>query len=313
MTKSVAVTGATGFIGRHLVRRLLDAGYQVRALTRRASGSGLPDEVTLVRGTLDDAAGLARLVDGAQGVVHCAGLIKAGDKGALEQINVAGTELLARVCADSAAAPRLIFLSSLAARHPELSDYGASKSRAERRLQSFGESLDCAVLRPPAVYGPGDRETLQFFRFVRRGYFPVPKTPGGRLSLVYVTDLCDAVVALLAEPTPLRATFEVRDPCAAGYTWTAIAEACGGYLGRKVTCVPIPRSAMTLLAAAHLGLGRLSGGTPALTPGKVRELYHHDWLCRDNGLTERTSWRPKVALDEGISLTLGWYMDNGWI
>lgn len=313
MPGMIAITGATGFIGRHLVDALRAAGRPVRALSRRPDRAGLPADVAVVRGSLDDSEALARLVEGSTAVVHCAGLIKAATGRELHHVNATGTALLAEACAGATASPRMIFLSSLAARHPELSDYAASKRQAEQALAARGAGFDWTILRPPAVYGPGDTETLQLFRLLRHGLFPSPRAAGARFSLIFVEDLCAAVLTLLSRPVPGAATFEIRDPNEAGYSWRQVAEASGRFLERPITCLPVPRVVMGVLAVADERLARLAGGVPRLTPGKVRELYHRDWVCRDNPLVRHTDWRPRVELDEGIARTLGWYLEQGWI
>jgi len=313
MNNPVAVTGATGFIGRHLVERLLADGFDVRALSRRPDIAALPDGVTVVSGTLEDQAGLERLVEGCQAVVHCAGLIKAAAGDDLERVNAAGTSLLAEVCSRQVRPPRIVFLSSLAAREPELSGYAASKNRAEQALAAYGAALHWIALRPPAVYGPGDRETLQLFRFMKRGFLPVPAVEKARVSLIYVTDLCDAIVALLSAAVESGARLEIRDARSSGYSWSEVAQAGAGFLGKRVTCVSVPRAAMRLIAGIDTWLARIAGRAPTVTPEKVNELYHDDWVCRENAVEDLTGWHPRVDLDEGMRLTLGWYLRNGWL
>ncbi len=313
MRGSVAVTGATGFIGHHLIHTLKDAGFGLRALSRRPGGQGLPQGVEVICGSLEDEAGLARLVEGAEAVVHCAGLIKGEDSQVLERVNVAGTALLAQLCARQPEPTRFIFLSSLAARHPELSTYAATKNRAEAELAKLAGDLPWTIVRPPAVYGPGDKETLQFFRFMKRGYFPIPKLDDARVSLIYVSDLCAAVAALLSAPYVKGEVHDVGDPCREGYSWRAVAAAGGRSLERKVTCIPVPRPLMQGLARASQLVGRLTGRDPLLTPGKVRELYHPDWVCRDNPVCGIAGWQPKIGIEEGMGLTFRWYKDNGWL
>jgi nucleoside-diphosphate-sugar epimerase len=313
MAGTVAITGATGFIGRHLVRSLLAAGYGVRALSRRPEQAALPAGVTVVGGSLEDEAGLAELIEGADAVVHCAGLIKAAAAGDLDRVNAAGTAALAAVCARRTRPPRVIFLSSLAAREPALSGYAASKRQAERELAAHGAALDWAVLRPPAVYGPGDRETLQLFRLMNNRVLPAPRVARARVSLIYVADLCDAVGALLSADLESGSTFEIRDACGSGYSWREIAEAAGRFLGRRVICIPVPKAAMRLIVGVDAGLARVTGRAPTITPEKLNELYHDDWVCRDNRVAELTGWRPRVGLDEGLALTLGWYRKEGWL
>lgn len=313
MSGTIAITGATGFIGRHLIHSLIAAGRPLRALSRRPDRADLPGDVAVVGGSLEDAAALARLVEGAEAVVHCAGLIKAATGRDLHRVNAAGTSSLAKVCADMPVPPRMIFLSSLAARHPEVSDYAASKRQAEQELAAQGSALDWTILRPPAVYGPGDRETLQLFRLLPHGFLPTPRTASARFSLIFIDDLCDAVLALLSGSAPRTATFEIRDLNETGYSWRQVAEASGRFLDRAVTCLPVPRAVMGAAAIIDERLARITGRAPRLTPGKVRELFHEDWVCRDNPLVRHTDWRPKVGLDEGIARTLGWYLKRGWI
>jgi nucleoside-diphosphate-sugar epimerase len=313
MASCVALTGATGFIGRHLVESLIARGLEVRALCRRPEQARLPAGVTVVEGDLEDDAGLARLVDGAEAIVHSAGLIKAAASADLYRVNAAGTARLVRACTGRPRPPRLIFLSSLAARHPELSDYAASKRRAEQELIREAKGMHWTALRPPAVYGPGDRETFQLFRLLRHGWLPTPALETARLSLIYVEDLCDAAATLLSAPIESGSLLEIRDACEAGYSWRAVAEAGGRHIGRKVVCVPLPRSVMRAAAVATQSLSRITGHVPRISPGKVRELYHDDWVCRDNPLTRLTPWRPKVGLDEGIGRTLTWYRAHRWL
>ncbi len=313
MNSRVAVTGATGFIGRHLVESLLAAGFDVRALSRRPDGAGLPAPAAVVGGTLEDQASLQELVEGCHAVVHCAGLIKAARSDDLDRVNAAGTSLLAEVCGRQEAPPRIVFLSSLAAREPALSGYAASKNRAEQALAAHGAALNWVALRPPAVYGPGDRETLRLFRFMKRGFLPVPRVAKARVSLIYVTDLCEAIVALLSAEVESGSRLEIRDARGAGYSWAEIAEAGERFLGRRVTCVSVPRIMMRLVAGIDSGLARIAGRAPTMAPEKVNELYHDDWVCRDNVVADLTGWQPRVELDEGMRLTLGWYLRNGWL
>ncbi len=314
MRGTVAITGATGFVGRHLTDHLLAEGWHVRALARRPDAGLPPGRVTSVPGALEDAASLERLVDGADAVLHCAGLIKAASRAEFHRVNGEGTGVLAAICTRRPVPPRLIYLSSLAARSPELSDYGASKRLGETELAAAGRGgLDWTVLRPPVIYGPGDRETLKLFRLMNHGVVPRPNVRDARVSLIYVDDLCEALGMLLAQPVAAGGIFEVRDDCAEGYSWGRIAETGGNLLGRRMLCLPIPKSLMRLLAGVNVAAAGLTGAAPMLTPGKVREMFHNDWVCRDNPLTRMLDWRPAVRIDEGFGRTMDWYRCSGWI
>ena len=155
-SRTLAVTGGSGFVGSHLLRAARGEGYDIRALTR---GWRPPEEgIDWIDGALDRGDSLARLCEGADAVVHIAGLINASSRTAFEAVNVGGTAGMIDA-ARRAGVRRFVHISSLAAREPELSDYGRSKARAERLVAASG--LDWTIIRPPAVYGPGDRETFE--------------------------------------------------------------------------------------------------------------------------------------------------------
>src|SRR3954454_15096316 len=175
----LAITGGTGFVGSHLIHAALAAGHEVQALTRREQPER--ESVEWIGGSLDDRSALERLVTDADAIVHVAGVINAPDAAGFEHGNVAGTlEMLA--AATAGWVKRFIHVSSLAAREPKLSLYGASKAKAEELVRSSG--LDWAIVRPPAVYGPGDKETFELFKMARRGQIYLP--PASKLSLIHV-------------------------------------------------------------------------------------------------------------------------------
>ena len=188
----LAITGATGFVGSHLLDAALAAGHEVKALTRSKQHDR--DGVDWVVGDLSSRDALEWLVDQADAVIHVAGTINAPNKAGFEEGNVAGT-LAMLAAATAGGIHRFVHVSSLAAREPKLSLYGASKQRGEELVHSSG--LDWAIVRPPAVYGPGDRETLELFRMARLGLMLMP--PKGRVSVIHADDLARLLLAL-AEP-----------------------------------------------------------------------------------------------------------------
>ena len=309
---TVAMTGASGFVGRHVAQKLIAGGWQVRALVRRRD-AGLPGGTIAVPGDLGDTAGLAQLVAGADVVIHCAGVVGAVNRAGFRTVNVDGTARLAAAAANSETPPRFIHMSSLAARQPELSAYGASKRDGERALTQHGDNLSWTILRPAAVYGPGDRATLAFFRQWRAGFMVVPAGGGQRLSLIHAGDLAAAVAALLETGNGGGATFEIGDGHPGGHGWRDVAEAGGRALGRRVACISMPRAILLAAAAASLAAHGLVGRTPLVTPGKVRELYHPDWVCDDHAMAAATGWSPVVPLEEGFITTAAWYREQGWL
>lgn len=306
----VAVTGASGFVGTHLVNRLLDEGMAVRALSHRAPVSA-QEGLEIVRGGLDDDAALAALVDGADAVIHCGGLVAAPSDSAFHEVNTEGTRRLAEAAAQ-AGVPRFLLISSMAARHPELSAYAASKRAAEVALARI-EGLNWDALRPPAVYGPGDRQVLIFFRLLRRGIGLLPAGETARVSLIHVEDLVSAATTWLTAAEPSGEIYELGDGKREGYAWRTIIDAAARELIVQPRYMTPPRA--MLGAVSHLGRlwGRLSGRAPFLTPGKLREIRHPDWVCRDERFRRLTGWRPRVALGEGLRKTVAWYRAHGWL
>lgn len=308
MSRLVAVTGATGFVGPHLVSALARRGFKIRLLVRRWSPMpSLPGvEAEIVLGDLGDEAALRRLVDGADTVVHAAGLIKARTPADILAVNRDGTARL------SALAPgaRFILLSSLAAREPHLSAYAESKRAAEQVVA--GRAGAWLAVRAPAVYGPGDRETLAYFRAAARGLAPRPRLDGARLALIHVEDLAE-VLAAAAEQAPPDSVYEVDDGREGGYGYDDMAAAAGAALGRTVWSLPIPRAVMEVVGAANGVRHALGGAVQILTRAKVGEMFHPDWTVHDHRLAAATGIKPRYDLTAGFHDTILWYRRQGWL
>jgi nucleoside-diphosphate-sugar epimerase len=305
MSGIIAVTGATGFIGKNLLPALEVAGFTVRALTRRERNPRHPG-VTWVRGDLASPESLTQLVDGAQAVVHLAGAVRGSSQGDFEEINVEGAARLAEAVRDAGVAERVLVVSTLAAREPELSWYSGSKRRGEERVRERLEGgPSVAVFRPTAVYGPGDREMRAVFRAMRLGLFPMLGGASARVSLIHVEDLVDAIVLWASSAEPLEGTYELHDGTPGGYTWPRIARTTGEVWGRRVRRIPVPSGAVSVLSALNLVVARVIRRAPMLTPGKVRELCHPDWRCDNTALTAALAWKPRVdladALERGVA------------
>jgi uncharacterized protein YbjT (DUF2867 family) len=308
MAKLVAVTGASGFVGPHLVAALKRHGWTVRLLLRRWSPlpslAGVAAEV--VWGDLSDERALARLVDGVDAVVHAAGVIKARDPADFLAVNRDGTARLAALAPEA----RFLLLSSLAAREPGLSPYGASKRAAEEALA--GRAGPWLAVRAPAVYGPGDRETLAYFRAAERGIGPSPSGTSARLSLIHVEDLAEALALALDRPLP-PSVYEIDDGWTEGYSYADMADAAGQALGRRVTGLSIPRSVMAAVAWLNGVRQALGGPTQILTAGKVAELFHGDWVAHDRRLAAATGFAARHDLGTGFRDAVLWYRACGWL
>ncbi|MED5501940.1 NAD-dependent epimerase/dehydratase family protein [Salinicola sp. LHM] len=310
MATSVALTGATGFIGRRLIAGLVRDGVQVRALTRSAPATQRDSQVEWIRGSLDDATALDQLVDGVEAVIHCAGAVRGANEATFRRINVDGSRRLFEATQRQGCA-RLLLMSSLAARHPELSWYATSKYEAEQRLASSAQPV-VTVFRPTAVYGPGDRELRPLFETLMRGWLLMTGPSETRLSFLHVDDLVAAAKTWLHHsPSGARVdgSFELHDGYPGGYTWTRIAEIGAGVRGAPVRRLPIPAGMLRALAQANLMLARGLNRSPMLTPEKLRELRHHDWTCDNSALTRAIGWTPQITLEQALGDRRQWAVD----
>jgi nucleoside-diphosphate-sugar epimerase len=291
----IAVTGGTGFVGSRLLAALRESGHDVRALTRRPQAAS--PGINWIEGSLADPAALARLAEGADALIHVAGVINA-DIAGFEAGNVGGTaSILAAVKAAGVA--RIVHVSSLAAREPHLSLYGGSKARAEGLVRDSG--LDFTIVRPPAVYGPGDKETLELFRMAKRGLILLP--PEGRLSLIHADDLASLLMTLAGAGKSPRLT-EPDDGKPGGWTHRELAFALGEAVGRNPFALSMPRAAVRLGALLD---GLIRRGKAKLTPDRAAYFCHPDWVA-DPALAPPTGlWQPAIETREGLRATAEWY------
>jgi nucleoside-diphosphate-sugar epimerase len=301
----LAITGATGFVGSAVLAAALAAGHEVRALTRRPQAA--MDGVTWISGDLADHAALAALCAGVDAVIHVAGLTNTPDPAEFEVANVTGT--IAVITAMRAGgAKRLVFVSSLSARKPELSAYGASKARAEQVVEASG--LDWTIVRPPAVYGPRDIDMLDLFRAAKWGVVPLP--PGGATSIIHAGDLADLLVVLAKNAAPTRKqTYEPDDGREGGWSHKELAQAIGQAVGKRSVFAPhLPRAVLDAAAAAD----RLARGDKAkLTADRVGYMCHPNWVARSDRKVPPGIWQPEIAGEEGLRATAEWYRREGWL
>ena len=304
MSLRIALTGATGFVGAETLNRALAAGLHVSALARRAQ----PPRARLkwVHGSLDNAAALDTLVRDVDVVIHIAGVVNAPDRDGFEAGNARGTMTLIDAMRRRGVR-RLVHVSSLAAREPQLSDYGWSKELAERHVRASG--LDWTIVRPPAIYGPGDREMLELFAMAKRGVMLLP--PGGRLSVIEVGDLARLLLALGSQRhLGLARTFEVDDGTPGGWDHKDFGQAVGRAVGRPVRTMAVPRWVMNIGAGLDRGF---RGGRAKLTPDRVRYFCHPDWVANGTMQPPPTIWTPAVPTEAGLKATVEAYRAKGWL
>ena len=298
----VAVTGATGFIGFHLCNSLLSSGRSLRVLVRDPDAARELEAAgaSLVVGDLATPQALSRLLENAGTVVHCAGAVRGASQAEFDRTNLQGTSRLLTALQHRQPSPRLIMLSTLAARQPQLSWYASSKQRAERLVQEQAGQLEWTILRPPPVYGPGDRELTPIFRWAARGWLLLPSAPANRFSLLHVADLVRALVLLVDADNLPRQILSLADDRAGGYDWHALAAVAAQVEGRRVRLLRLPAALLDLLAWTNLKLARQLHYAPMLTPAKLRELRYPDWVVDNREIQARIEWRPSISLARGL-------------
>ena len=322
----VAVTGGTGFVGGAVLRRLLGRGDTVRALVRD------PDRLVpelrsrpgleLHRGSLTRIDSLHGFVQEVDAVVHIAGLISARGPREYLSVNAGGTESLARLCQRASPQARWVQLSSLAATGPgdpvhdddkekPVSAYGRSKLAGEEALPRAGLA-SWVALRPPAVYGPGDRSLLPFFRLVDQGRAVVfPSGGPQRLSVIHVDDLADAIAAALDRPAVSGRAFHVAHPEVIALP--DFLDAIGAAVGRPPQLRRVPATLAWGLAAVVEPWRRLTGRPRFLSWDKMREVTAPGWACDVQGIEAALGWRARIGLEEGLADTVRAYREAGWL
>lgn len=301
----VAITGGTGFVGQAVLDALGEAQIPVEALARK-----IPKDdhmrVDWVQGDLDDLAALERLVTGSRGVIHIAGLTSTPNPEDFEQANVTGTANVISAMKRSRT-KRLVFVSSLAARKPELSAYGASKGKAEQLVEASG--LDWTIVRPPAVYGPRDKDMFELFRSAKFGLVPLP--PSGATSIIHVNDLAQLLVALIPSgPQSRKCIFEPDDGREGGWGHKELGKAIGAGMGRSVLALNLPATVLQSAAAID-GLFRKERAK--LTKDRVSYMIHPNWVSRSDRAVPDSLWRPRIEGNMGLKSTAEWYKSQGWL
>lgn len=299
----LAITGGTGFVGSHLIDIATADGHSVNALTRRDQD---PHKgVQWIAGDLASREPLQRLVDGVDAIIHVAGTISGHSSAAFETGNVAGT-LAMLAAATAGGIHRFIHVSSLAAREPKLSLYGASKCKAEELVMSSG--LDWAIVRPPAVYGPGDKETLELFRMAKLGLMLMPLK--GRVSVIHADDLARLLLVLAGPTAPGNMLIEADDGKPGGWTHREFARALADAVGTKAAVISSPGFLLRLAARAdHL----FRGENAKLTVDRAAYFSHRNWVVEAKRTCPPELWRPQVDTLQGLRETAYWYRSKNWL
>jgi nucleoside-diphosphate-sugar epimerase len=322
------VTGGHGFIGAHLCARLLAEGHQVRVLARPGSDlsrlAGL--DVTPVSGDLTQSASLGAAVDGADWVFHLAGALKGFDRVSLMRVNRDGTRNLVAAClAHDPGLAKFILVSSLAAAGPSpgggepltedalpapLTWYGESKLEAERAVLN-APALPSVILRPPVVFGPGDKDVYGYFRLASKGLLPIPGHGARHYSLVFAPDLADGILRAAARAVPSGDVFNLTGPEVV--TWLELGQGIARALGRTGRVLHLPE-ALVRAAGRVADLAARAGGRPQIfSSQKVKEMLAPAWVASPLKAARDLGWTAPTSLDAALDQTVAWYRTHGWL
>jgi nucleoside-diphosphate-sugar epimerase len=324
--RTALVTGGTGFIGSHLVESLLQDGWKIRCLIRETSSRRFlgHNEIEFAIGTLDDKTSLINSLKDVSTVFHLAGKINGKNREDFFKTNQQGTRnLLEAVRQSKVDLDHFILVSSLAAAGPSpdghllneneiprpVNFYGESKLAAEQEAKRFSNYFPITILRPPAVYGPRDTETLQLIKLAGYGLRFIPGGEKNIFSTIHVTDLVSALLlASNRNDRQLRIYF-IGD--GKEYHWKEAYSIIRESLGKNTFAIPLPwRPTLTTIKMLARFFPRSAAG---FYLDKINELDHNYWVCSINKAQDELGFKPQYDLKQGLQETIRWYRTKGWL
>ena len=248
---------------------------------------------------LTDVEKLTGIVAGCKAIIYCAGSVRGRSSADFAYANIDGVQAMLDALQGSGTTPPMLLLSSLAASRPKLSDYAYSKYAGEQLLCNKAH-YPWTILRPPAVYGPGDREMLPLLKMIRRGLLAHAGPVDQRLSFLHVDDLTSAMISWLSSwENCLHETYAIDDGKHTGYDWNEIG---GAVSDKRFRVLKVPDVVLKSAAGSNLFFSKILGYSPMLSPGKVRELIQTEWLCDNRAFSAATGWKPRLDLKQGTRL-----------
>lgn len=308
--KLIGITGATGFVGQHLVRALIEAGHEVKVLVRDRSKANFgTSNIDMVQGDLNDEAALNDLCTQVDCIVHVAGAIAGLKRQDFFDVNETGTKNVAQA-AKKADVARFIHVSSLAAREPQLSHYAASKNAGEIVVGNIISKDRLIIVRPCAVYGTGDKATLPLIKVLTQRLAILPGTMHQKISWVNVKDLVTGLVCLVHNEILPDDVVEISDGKDGGYLWREMTTLAGQAQDRKVKLVLLPAFVVRVAAMFADLWANLRQKPDVFSSAKVNEIYFENWVAAP---CEIDGWSPQIGFEQGFAETLLWYQQNGWL
>jgi dihydroflavonol-4-reductase len=324
----VLVTGATGLIGSHLVEALHMKGYQIRCLVRKSSDrkwlNNLP--VEFVEGDYNDPASLAPAVRKIDYIYHSAGVTKSKTKaGYFEGNHLPTKNLLQSVLANNPGLKRFIHISSGAAVGPgtgtdpiredtpfhPITTYGISKMEAEKECLRLMDRLPITIVRPPAVYGPRDKDVFEFFNTMKKGLQPMIGFSDTYVSLIHVKDLANGIVLAGENPQSAGETYFISSE--RFYTWRELGEITAHVMGTKVFRVHIPKFIVYVIAVFAEFFSIFSSKPALINIEKAKDMVQTSWVFSIDKAREKLGFKESFSIETGIRDTIQWYRKNHWL
>ncbi len=325
MSNKVLVTGASGFVGHHLVDDLISEGFEVRCLVRKTSKtSHLQGKVELVYGEVTIPESLEEAVKNVKYIIHMAAVVKALKKEDYYKVNTQGTiNLFTKMLQHSKTIERFVYISSQAASKPSdvpinedepsspVTNYGKSKLKSEEFLRKYIHDIPITIIRPSAVYGPEDKEFLPVYKMIKNGFEPILKDGKNKVSMVYVKDLSKSIIQAMKSPNTIGKTYfsAYPEPISIIDFYKEIEKA----LNKKfVLRIPIPVSIFYTFAAINTVISKVTGKPSMFNFDKVNELKN-SWVCSSEKLIKDTGFKYSYDIKTGIKETINWYLERGML
>jgi len=330
MSETILVTGSTGFIGARVLMRLVEEGERVKVFLRQESKPGaLPDGVEVVRGSFSDMESLRQAVRDVDRIVHLAGVTKALDEKGYDRGNVMPVRnLLEAARKHNPELKRFLFVSSLTVAGPAsegiqgvkesdpprpVSAYGRSKLRAETLCMESSDLIPVTIVRPPAVYGPGDRDVLQVFQMLAKGVLvSAGSATKQRFSMIYVDDLVKGIMAAARSEKAVGRVYYITSSCS--WSWDEVIAAAQPALGfTKLFRISLPAPLVFFVGTVIGAIGSLQGKSALINRDKVNELLQDYWVCSPEQAQRDLGFTAETTLAEGVQKTIFWYQREGWL